>query len=191
MAGEPEEPKEHSKVEPLFLIAIPQLGDPNFARSVVLLLHHGADGALGLVINAPTEMTLGAFAKEHSLPCHSANKERPILRGGPVEPSRGWILHGDESVEERQDVLPGLCVSGSIGTLNGLLADGAKPFRLMLGYAGWGAGQLESEMEHGSWITVEASAKHVLETPPATCWDAVLREMGVDPTRLAIGSGIH
>ena len=187
MADEPE----HSKVEPLFLIAIPQMGDPNFARSVVLLLHHGQDGALGLVINAPTAMTLGAFAKEHSLPCHSANKDRPIFRGGPVEPTRGWILHGDEAVAEKQDVLAGLCVSGSIGTLNGLLADGSQPLRLMLGYAGWGAGQLESEMERGSWITVEASAKHVLETPPEKCWDAVLREMGVDPTRLAVGTGIH
>lgn len=184
MAGE-------AKTEPMFLIAIPQLGDPNFARSVVLLLHHGPDGALGLVINAPTEMTLGAFAKEHALPCHSANKDRLIFRGGPVEPTRGWILHSDDAAEERQEVLPGLSVSGSVDTLNNLLADGSQQLRLLLGYAGWGAGQLEAEMERGSWITVEASAKHVLETPPEKCWDAVLREMGVDPTRLAIGSGIH
>lgn len=176
--------------QPMFLIAIPQLGDPNFVRSVVLVIHHGPDGALGLVVNHPIELTLGTFASEQSMPCHSRVKEQHVLRGGPVEPTRGWILHSDESVNERQDVLPGLSVSGSMETLTNLLANGSD-MRLLLGYAGWGAGQLEQEMQQGSWLTVEADAKHVLRTPPGECWNAVLREMGVDPTRLAIGTGIH
>ena len=180
-----------SKYTPMFLIAIPQLGDPNFVRSVVLMLHHGPEGALGLVVNHPTTLTLGVFAREHGLPCHSSAKEQPIFKGGPVEPTRGWILHGDGSIGEKQDVIPGLHVSGSVDTLTSLIADGSKPMRLLLGYAGWGPGQLESEMERGSWLTVEADAKHVLATPPQDCWNAVLREMGVDPTRLALGHGIH
>lgn len=180
-----------SKYTPMFLIAIPQLGDPNFVRSVVLMLHHGAEGALGLVVNHATTLTLGTFAREHGMPCHSLAQDRPVFKGGPVEPTRGWILHGDSEIDEKQDVLPGLYVSGSTDTLTQLLADGTKPMKLLLGYAGWGPGQLEQEMERGSWLTVEADAKHVLVTPAQDCWNAVLREMGVDPTRLAMGHGIH
>ena len=175
----------------MFLIAIPQLGDPNFARSVVLLLHHGADGALGLVVNHPSPLDIGRFAGEHSLPCHSSVKAVSVYRGGPVEPSRGWILHGDDAAKERQEIIPGLFVSGSIETLTNLIAAGEKPFKLLLGYAGWGPGQLESEMAQGSWLTVEPAFKHVLETPAAETWNSVLRDMGVDPTRLAVGTGIH
>ena len=174
----------------MFLIAIPQLGDPNFVRSVVLVLHHDAEGALGLVVNHPLELTLGHFASEQSMPCHSRVKEIAVLRGGPVEPSRGWILHADKAVEEKQDVLSDLYVSGSMESLTQLVANGSD-LRLLLGYAGWGAGQLEEEMRQGSWLTVEADPKHVLRTPTADCWNAVLREMGVDPTRLAIATGIH
>ena len=176
--------------QPMFLIAIPQLGDPNFVRSVVLVLHHDVDGALGLVVNHPIELTLGKFASEQSMACHSRVRDQQVLRGGPVEPTRGWILHSDETVSEKQDVLPGLSVSGSMETLTHLLANGSE-MRLLLGYAGWGPGQLEQEMQQGSWLTVEADPKHVLRTEPTDCWNAVLREMGVDPTRLAIGTGIH
>src|SRR5687767_15819311 len=98
--------------QPMFLIAIPQLGDPNFLRSVVLMLHHGADGALGLVVNHPLSLTLGSFASEHNMPCHSGVKDVPVFRGGPVEPTRGWILHSNDELEEKQDILPGLAVSG-------------------------------------------------------------------------------
>ena len=174
----------------MFLIAIPQLGDPNFLRSVVLLLEHGAEGALGLVVNHPTSLDLWTFAREQGLPCHSKSKGVPVFRGGPVEPSRGLILHDDRAHNERE-VLPGLFVSGSVDTLSHLMADGSRRMRLLLGYAGWGPGQLEREMAQGSWLTVEADAKHVLETPPAETWTAVLKEMGVDPARLAIGTGIH
>ena len=180
-----------SSSQPMFLIAIPQLGDPNFVRSVVLVLHHGGDGALGLVVNHPLEqLTLGTFASEQHMPCHSRVKNTPVFRGGPVEPTRGWILHENGDLSEKQDVLPGLCVSGSMESLTHLLAEG-RELRLLLGYAGWGPGQLEHEMQQGSWLTVEADPKHVLRTPASDCWSAVLREMGVDPTRLAIGTGIH
>ena len=176
--------------KPMFLIAIPQLGDPNFARSVVLVLHHGPEGALGLIVNHPLELTLGTFAREQGMPCHSRVSEIPVFRGGPVEPTRGWILHDDGTLEERQEVLPGLSVSGSVESLSHMMAEGSN-LRLFLGYAGWGAGQLENEMQQGSWLTVEADPKHVLSTPPSDCWNAVLREMGVDPTRLALATGIH
>lgn len=180
-----------NKQQPLFLIAVPQLGDPNFARSVVLLLHQGSDGALGLVVNNPLDLTLGSFAREHRLPCHSRTSDIHIFRGGPVEPARGWILHGDPETKERQEILPGLSVSGSVETLANLMAGGTNPMKLLLGYAGWGPGQLESEIERGSWLMTEADPKHVLDTPASETWNAVLKDMGVDPARLALGTGIH
>ena len=178
----------------MFLVAIPQLGDPNFARSVVLLLQHGSEGALGLIVNHPTTTPLGEFATEQSLAIHSRVKDQPIFRGGPVEPSRGWILHGDVGAsgdKDRQEILPGLFVSGSRETLGNLIAGGETPFKLLLGYAGWGPGQLEREMALGSWLTVEPAVKHVLTTPAADAWGAVLADMGVDPARLAVATGIH
>jgi putative transcriptional regulator len=175
----------------MFLIAIPQLGDPNFARSVVLLLHHGAEGALGLVVNYPSTDELGKFGEEHGLACHSSLRSQTLYRGGPVEPSRGWILHSDGNAKERQEVMPGLYVSVSLETLGSLMSDGTQPFKLLLGYAGWGPGQLEHEMALGSWLTVEPGIKHVLETPAPETWGSVLSDMGVDPTRLAMATGIH
>lgn len=176
---------------PIFLIAVPQLGDPNFSRSVVLILHHDSSGALGLVVNSPTEVNLGKFSEDQNLFCRDDLKKVSVFCGGPVEPERGWILHNDDGVEERREILPGLFLSGSSETLRTLLKNGGKPFRLILGYAGWAAGQLEREMTEGAWITVPAKARHVLETEPSETWNAVLREMGVDPASIAVGHGVH
>lgn len=176
---------------PMFLVAVPQLGDPNFARSVVLILHHGEQGALGLVINNTTELDLGTFARSQELPCHGELEDVPVFRGGPVEPHRGWILHSRTDVEERREILPGLFVSGTADSLRQILERGQGPVRLLLGYAGWAPGQLEAEMAEGAWLAMEANVRHVLETDPATAWRAVLDDMGVDPARLAQGSGVH
>ncbi len=172
-------------------IAVPQLGDPNFFHSVVLMLQHNPDGALGLIINNPLDLRLGKFAQEQSWPCHDTLLQCPVFSGGPVEPERGWILHRDGSVGERQELLPGLYVSGSRDTLFKMLNGGNSDFRFLLGYAGWGPGQLEKEMKEGSWITAQAHPKYVLDTEPAGTWNAVLRDMGVEPSSLALGGGFH
>jgi len=176
--------------EPIFLIAVPQLGDPNFAKSVVLILHQSEEGALGLVLNNTIGLDLGTFSKTQDFECHSRLEDFPVFRGGPVEPDRGWILHNDADIQERQEILPGVFVSGTTESLRHLLESGS-PFRLLLGYAGWGPGQLEEELAEGAWLTVEADPKHVLQTDPSETWDMVLDDLGVDPTRLAEASGIH
>lgn len=177
--------------KPMFLIAVPQMGDPNFSKSLVLMLQHDEDGAMGLIINSPTPITMGRFAESQSLDCHKNLLGDFVFRGGPVEPDRGWILHADASVEEKQPVLDGLYVSGTSETLKSLLERGVKPLRLLLGYAGWGAGQLEKEMVEGVWITASAHPKYVFETRPGMAWNEILTDMGVDPNRLMVGTGLH
>ena len=180
-----------SEFTPMLQIAVPQLGDPNFFHSVILILQHNAEGALGLVINNPLDLLLGEFARQQKWDCHEALERHPVYCGGPVEPERGWILHRDASVAERQELLPGLYVSGGRETLFQLLKSGKDNFRFLLGYAGWGAGQLEDEMKEGSWITASVDPKYVLDTDPSGTWNVVLSDMGVDPNTLALGGGFH
>jgi putative transcriptional regulator len=176
---------------PMLLIAVPQMGDPNFAKAVVLILQHNTDGAFGLVINRPTEITLDKFAESQELTCHGDLLDEAVFRGGPVQVERGWILHADESVEEKQVVIPGLYVSTGSLALENLLERGSRPFRLFLGYSGWGAGQLEKEMIEGAWITAEADVRYVFDENSDKIWNRVLTDLGVDPNRLMVGTGLH
>lgn len=181
----------NEEFNPMFLLAVPQLGDPNFAKSVVLILHQGGTGALGLIVNSPLPVTLGQLAQDSNEPCHADLALEPVLRGGPVEEEKGWILHADDSMQEKREVMSGLYVSGSQETLYTLLEKGQKPMRLVLGYAGWDAGQLQEEMVQGSWITARADTKYIFSTPPEKMWNKILSDMGVDPTRLMMGGGFH
>lgn len=181
-----------SAFSPILLIAVPQLGDPNFSHGLVLLLQHDREGAFGLVLNRPSGLNLGGFAESQELPCDEGMKSHPVFQGGPVELERGWILHRDPSLGESQTILPDLYLSGGIETLKKLLVVGRPgSFRFFLGYAGWGAGQLEEELKEGAWITVDAEARYVLDTPPEQAWDRVLRDLGVDPASLMLGRGLH
>lgn len=177
--------------KPIFLIAVPQLADPNFAKSVVLIMHHDAGGAVGLVINRITELKVSKLASDQNIKCHQDLAAIPVFEGGPVEPERCWIIHTDKTIEEKEDIMPGLFLSGTTPTLKILLERGAKPIRLVLGYAGWGAGQLEKEMAEGSWITADVKLSHIFHTEHSKIWDAVLKDLGVDPTMIAEGGGVH
>jgi putative transcriptional regulator len=179
------------RLNSMMLIAVPQLVDPNFKRSVVLILHHDSEGAFGLVINDPTSLSLPEFAESQHLHCHRDLFHGSVFCGGPVEPFRGWILHRDEAVEEKQEISSGIFVSGSNEALKHILGQGKQPFRFLLGYAGWAPQQLEKEMEEGSWITAPVESKYVFFENPEDTWDAMLHDLGVDPAMLAMGHGIH
>lgn len=180
-----------SEFNPLLLLASPQLTDPNFAKSVVLILNHNDDGALGLIINRPLSMRLGSLEGDAGQKCDPDLKEKPVFRGGPVEPEKGWILHADTSIPEKREVLPGLLLSSSQDSLVTLLERGAPPIKLILGYSGWDAGQLKEEMISGNWIPAEVDLKYIFETPPEKTWQVVLADLGVDPTRIVMGPGLH
>lgn len=181
-----------SEIAPGFLIAVPQLADPNFERAVVLMLEHSASGAMGLVINRPAGITLGEVARSHEIAAAAQLEDAPVFVGGPVEPERGFVLHARNDLPEHVQLFEGMHLSGSMESLKILLEQGSsESFRLCLGYAGWGPGQLEQELREGSWLTAEAVPRHVLETPPDQAWEAILRSMGIDPAMLVQGGGLN
>ena len=176
---------------PGLLIAMPQLGDPNFHRSVVLMIEHNDEGAMGLVLNRPATLTLSELAKGQQIGVAAARAANNVFVGGPVEPYRGFVLHDSPEVDEKHQLLPGLFLSVTSDALEPLLLDPACRLRFCLGYAGWGPRQIEKELAQGSWLFTEAAASPILDGSPAQLWDETLRGMGVDPAMIVTGGGIH
>ena len=176
---------------PGFLIAMPQLGDPNFHHSVVLMIEHGEGGSMGLVVNRVAPLTLKDLAAGQKLTLSPHRELAPVFIGGPVEPQRGFVLHDNPEVEEKHQVLPGLFLSVTLDALGPLLADPSSRLRFCLGYSGWGPSQMEQELSQGSWLFTEAAAAPVLLGNPEDLWESTLRGMGVDPGRLLPARGVH
>lgn len=170
---------------------MPQLGDPNFHRSVILMIEHGTNGAMGLVVNRSAPLTLEDVAKGHDFKLARAHSVQNVFVGGPVEPQRGFVLHDRPEVEEKHEVVPGLYLSMTLDALQPLLEDTSARLRFCLGYSGWGPQQLESEIKAGSWLFSEADRKSVLELDPDKLWDTTLRSMGVDPAMLVTSGGVN
>ncbi len=180
---------------PTLLLAMPQLRDPNFHRSVVLLCEHGAQGALGFVVNRPTEVRAAeAVVLE---PPIAGDSGLMLWTGGPVEPQRGFLLLGDDpGVTDSERVAEGSHLTASVEVLRRLLetapADIAgRRARLLLGYAGWAPGQLDAELTASAWLTAPTDPTLVFETPPAEMWERAIRGLGVDPMALQLGAGIQ
>jgi putative transcriptional regulator len=176
-----------SDLAPGFLIAVPQMDDPNFARSVVLLVEHSPDGAMGIVFNQRSEIGLEEIGQAHGISMPSDAGTAYV--GGPVQRERGFLLHRRGDMADAVEVVSGVFLSMSTDTLKELLRGPAGEFRLCLGYAGWGPGQLEKEVMVGGWLTGTASALRVLGTPPEKVWDAAIRDLGVDPAFLVTSGG--
>lgn len=165
------------------LIALPGLADPNFARSMTLLCQHDDDGAMGIVLNRPSEYTLGEVFRQMKIESRDAALcERAVLAGGPVHPERGFVVHdGARRWDSSLEVAEGLYVTTSRDVLEAI-AEGEGPQRatVALGCAGWGAGQLEFELGENSWLTAPADAALLFELPLAERWQAAARRIGVD-----------
>ncbi len=178
---------------PTLLLAMPQMQDPNFARSVVLLCRHEGEGAMGLVVNRPTDTRASSVVVLDPPPQRDSGLE--IWVGGPVEPQRGWLLLGyDPASPESLSVGEGLYLAASADVLRRLIEDdteGRREHRFFLGYAGWAGGQLESELAASAWLTAEASKELIFRTPPDRMWETAIRSLGVDPYALQMGSGVH
>jgi len=166
-----------------FLIASPKLLDPNFARSVVLLIQHDAKAALGVVINRPLDVTLQQ-ACEQSLGA-GCELDGVLHHGGPCE-AMLVVLHTDESAAEAQ-VLPGVYFTTSKDRVEQLLENPGSQMKFFVGYSGWGPGQLEEEFESGSWVSMPAVADRVFG-PTENLWSRLSAEAGlskwVDPARI-------
>jgi len=183
--------KDHQMLAPGFLIAMPQLGDSNFYRSVILMLEHGETGSMGIVVNRLAPLKLGELAKGQDLSIAPRHKDDQVFIGGPVEPHRGFVLHDCASIAEKHDVIDGLYLSITLDALAPLLENANCKLRFYLGYAGWGPKQLEKEISAGAWLFSEAHARSTLEGEPDQLWDSTLRQMGVDPAMLVPAVGVQ
>jgi putative transcriptional regulator len=172
---------------------MPQLVDPNFARSVVLLCKHSDEGAFGLVVNRPL-MTSGRVVVNLEPPV-STERELQVWVGGPVEPHRSWILvHGDADADETigMRVSDGLYLSTSPDLLRRMLEPDPPPLmRLVVGYASWGAGQLEQELQESAWLLSDVDADLLFHTPAERMWETAIRRLGADPNALHTSRGVH
>jgi putative transcriptional regulator len=155
------------------LVAAPQLMDPNFARTLVLLIQHNQEGALGVVINRPLQKTIQELWREvGSAPCHS---RLPVYLGGPV-PGPLMSLHARPALAEVEPVA-GVFFTAKKQYLDELVLGEEPTYKVFVGHAGWGAGQLENELHQGAWRTVATTAEQVLSTDE-TLWERIFRELG-------------
>jgi putative transcriptional regulator len=178
---------------PSLLVAMPQLLDPNFKRTVVLLIHHDAEGTFGVVLNRPTELTASDLCSTLEIGWRGV-PEKEIGWGGPVQPQTGWMLFAEESGLDAPDVklvADGIGFAGSLDVLRRLAADPPDALSLLLGYAGWGPGQLESELAEGAWLVAPVSRDVLFDVDSAEMWEHVVRSLGIEPSTLVATRGIH
>ena len=174
------------------LIALPSLADPNFSRTVSLICQHDADGAMGLVINRPSEYTLGEVFEQMGIAADDPVLcERQVLTGGPVHPERGFVLHdGAQRWDSTLEIVDGLYVTTSRDVLEALArGDGPAHSTIVLGCAGWGAGQLEQELIDNAWLTAESDPEVLFSLPLDARWQAAAGRIGVDLMRVTDYSG--
>jgi len=180
-------------IAPGLLIAMPQLLDPNFSRSVVLMIEHEEEGSFGLIVNRPSELRLRNILDTVELEWRG-DPESVAWWGGPVQPETGWVLHEPIAglrEEDSREIAPGICLSNAPDTLRRLCVAPPENMRFVLGYAGWGARQLASEMADGSWVNSFVTPELVFNTAADDMWETALRSIGVEPTALAPAHGIH
>ncbi len=180
-------------VAPSLIVAMPQLVDPNFYRSVVLLIEKNEEGAFGVVINKTGDSKVSELCSGMNV-TWGGDDEAFALAGGPVGTEKGFLLHGavadDVSVNSRE-IAPGIRIASDMDTFRVLCQRPPSDFRVLLGYAGWAPGQLDHEMLAGAWLTADVSPDIVFRTPIESMWHTVLRALGIDPTMLVAGGGVH
>jgi putative transcriptional regulator len=184
---------------PVLLLAMPQVLDPYFHRSVVLLVRHEDEGSLGFIVNRPTGIRVNEILKGMEVDWHG--REDAVAHfGGPVQPNLGTVLFGppfrpqaaatdpdaagDFEGEATSEVLAGVSLTQHVGDLSRLAESPPERFRLFLGYAGWGSGQLIEEILRNDWLTAPARGDLIFAPDPDRVWSAALESVGVDPATL-------
>lgn len=173
---------------------MPQLVDPNFTRTVVLLCKHNEEGAFGLVVNRPLVTSGGVIVNLD--PPVATERELEVWIGGPVEPERSCMLVAGRAEEQRVfggvPIADGLFLSTSPDLLRRLLEPVPPPdARLIVGYSGWGPGQLEGELQGSSWLLSDIDRDLLFNTPAEHMWERAIRRLGADPAALHVSRGVH
>lgn len=176
-----------------FLIAMPGMSDPRFAQSVVYMCAHSAEAAMGLIINKPaSDVTLGAVLEQLEIDAPSDVAALNVHFGGPVETGRGFVLHSPDYESPLHTLVPseGVGMTATVDILEDIAQGGGPKSRLMLlGYAGWGAGQLEGELAANGWLTAPADPNIIFNLPDGDKWQAAVASLGFDPMNLSGAAG--
>ncbi|MGB4107680.1 MAG: YqgE/AlgH family protein [Alphaproteobacteria bacterium] len=186
---------EHSLTGKL-LLAMPGLGDPRFYRAVIFMCAHDEKGAMGLVINhvlpgIEFKSLLEQLRMSSDIRIDLANLDMPVLCGGPVEAARGFILHSrDFSQKDTVTVGDAYGITGTVEALK-VIAGGGGPDRLLflLGYAGWGPGQLDREIQENSWLVADPDPNIIFHAAPDEKWTMAVQKLGFDPGMLSSVAG--
>jgi putative transcriptional regulator len=174
------------------LVAMPQMEDPRFARSVVYICAHTPDGAMGLVVNKLVEsVTFPDLLEQLNLPGSPANEQIHVHFGGPVETGRGFVLHSADYVQDATLVIDeNVALTATVDILKAI-ADGTGPQHslLALGYAGWAPGQLDTEIQANGWLSVQADDELIFSRQLDSKWERAMAKMGIDFSKLSGAAG--
>jgi len=174
------------------LIAMPSMTDPRFEKSVIYICAHNADGAMGLVINrAIDSLTFPELLEQLEIDPGSGGDQIRVLFGGPVEQARGFVLHSPDYLQDASLVVDDNVVLTATIDILRAIADGTGPNNclLALGYAGWGAGQLDSEIKSNGWLSVDADEDLVFGCDLDEKWERAMTKIGIDPRMLSDSAG--
>jgi putative transcriptional regulator len=175
---------------PILLLSMPQMADPNFTKTVVLLCDYTDGGAFGLVVNR--QMDEPAWTLVKTDPPVRVDPTLKLWVGGPVNPQRTWVLMSEAQGpdDEQREICPGLLLSVSRELTLELLQTPPTPrTRVLIGYAGWDAGQLDREIAASAWLTMDVDPALIFNVPADEMWETAIRRLGADPAGLQITSG--
>lgn len=175
------------------LLAMPGMADPNFKQAVIYICEHSADGAMGLTINQPTDVPMRRIFEELEVAEYSDEvAERPLLAGGPVQQERGFVLHRAEPRrwESTIEISPEVCLTASRDIIVDIAGNrGPTDSYITLGYSGWDAGQLETELASNAWLVIQADPRILFEIPFEARARATAGMLGVDLSKLSSQAG--
>lgn len=184
-----------ANLAPGLLLAMPQMADPNFSRAVILMIEHGEHGSFGLVLNQPSQIKANELLESLEMNWHG-EASAVVWAGGPVSPSTGWVLHepvraATPNTGGTIEITSTISLSTSPDRLRVIANRPPRNVRLLLGYSGWGPGQLAAEMARGSWLHTAPDPKLVFETSPEHMWNAAMHSLGIHPGDLLAGHGVN
>lgn len=174
-----------------FLVAMPSLRDPIFTHTLTYICDHTPEGAMGIIVNHPLSLSLNEIFTQLQLPGNASIGGRPVLSGGPVQVERGFVLHpAGARFDSTLEVSPEICLTASRDIILSLAnGEGPEDALVALGYAGWGAGQLEREIAENSWLTVPSDSHILFHTPCEQRWAAAAASLGIDLNLISPDAG--
>ena len=185
--------EEITRLSGQFLIALPDMGDPRFEKAVIYICSHDSSGAMGLIINrSKGALILSEMLDQIGIDGSVSVADSPVLDGGPVDIDRGFVLHTADYFKPDSSLRLSetLALSSTKDVLEALTSDEAPDQAILaVGYSGWGAGQLESEIQRNVWMIVPASEKMIFDTDLKSKWTRALAQIGVTPEILSAGGG--